>query len=61
MGKIQGLNKDFLDHRIEELTEQFGLTEAAGRRMNHFSKGMLQKVNIMQAVLAQPDLFLSNG
>ncbi|OAB35989.1 ABC transporter ATP-binding protein [Paenibacillus glacialis] len=58
MGRIQGLNKDFLNRRIKELMEQFGLTEARNKRMNLFSKGMLQKVNIMQAVLAQPDLLV---
>lgn len=58
MGKIQGLNKDFLNRRIEELLGQFGLTEARGNRMNFFSKGMLQKINIMQSLLARPDLLV---
>lgn len=58
MGRIQGLHKEFLNRRIVELMEQFGLTEAEGSRMNNFSKGMLQKVNIMQAVLTQPDLLV---
>ncbi|OAB26563.1 hypothetical protein PMSD_25625 [Paenibacillus macquariensis subsp. defensor] len=58
MGRIQGLNKDFLSRRIKELMEQFGLLESRHRRMNLFSKGTLQKVNIMQAVLSQPDLLV---
>lgn len=58
MGRIQGLNKEFLNIRVMELIEQFGLIEVAGARMNHFSKGMLQKVNIMQALLTQPDLLV---
>ncbi len=58
MGKIQGLNKEFLNRRIQKLIEQFGLTEARNKRMNLFSKGMLQKVNIMQAILTQPELLV---
>lgn len=58
MGRIQGLNKDFLNSRVMALIEQFGLIEASDERMNHFSKGMLQKVNIMQALLTQPDLLV---
>ncbi|OAB47912.1 ABC transporter ATP-binding protein [Paenibacillus antarcticus] len=58
MGKIQGLHKKFMNRRVKELMDQFGLTEVRDRRMNFFSKGMLQKVNIMQAVLSQPDLLV---
>ena len=58
MGRFQGLNKDFLNIRVMALIEQFGLIEASDERMNHFSKGMLQKVNIMQALLTQPDLLV---
>lgn len=58
MGRIQGMNIDSLNTRVVELIEQFGLIEASSARMNHFSKGMLQKVNIMQALLTQPDLIV---
>ncbi|MGF7048152.1 ABC-type multidrug transport system ATPase subunit [Paenibacillus sp. DS2015] len=58
MGQIQGMRKDSINQRINELMEQFGLAEAVNRRMHNFSKGMLQKVNIMQAILTQPDLLV---
>ncbi|WP_164779714.1 ABC transporter ATP-binding protein [Paenibacillus kobensis] len=58
MGRFQRIERARLEARIAELLEWFGMTGAERRRMNDFSKGMLQKVNLMQAVLNEPDLLV---
>ncbi|WP_151735321.1 ATP-binding cassette domain-containing protein [Paenibacillus tengchongensis] len=57
MGRIQGLPKEGLGRRIHDLHALYGLP-LASQPMRSFSKGMLQKVNLMQAVLTAPDLLL---
>lgn len=58
MGRLQGISSQQPNARIEELLERFCLDFAADQRMLGYSKGMLQKVNIMQAILERPDLLL---
>ncbi|WP_150275199.1 ATP-binding cassette domain-containing protein [Paenibacillus tepidiphilus] len=57
MGRIQGLPKAALQERIKELHDLLQLP-LGHQPMQSFSKGMLQKVNLMQAVLSTPDLLL---
>ncbi|WP_027087342.1 ABC transporter ATP-binding protein [Cohnella panacarvi] len=58
MGKMQGIPGDKLSARIEELVTRFGLDPADRRTMKRYSKGMLQKVNLIQGMLAAPELLL---
>lgn len=58
MGKIQGLSLPYIKTRIEELLALFQLQHASGQRMDSFSKGMVQKVAIMQAILNPPHLLI---
>lgn len=58
MGGMQGMSKEAISARLDELLSLFKMEDAAERRMNTFSKGMLQKVNLMQAVLNKPDILL---
>jgi ABC-2 type transport system ATP-binding protein len=44
--------------RVEELLEQVGLTSAANRRIQTFSKGMQQRVGLAQALLNRPHLVI---
>lgn len=57
MGQIQGLPKDGLRRKIRELHSLLNLP-AADIPLREMSKGMLQKVNFMQAILSEPDLLL---
>ncbi|SET86797.1 ATP-binding cassette domain-containing protein [Paenibacillus sp. NFR01] len=57
MGQIQGLPKEGLRKTIRELHTLLNLP-AADIPLREMSKGMLQKVNFMQAILAEPDLLL---
>jgi len=57
MGNVRGMKPDQSERRISELLELFRLPPNSGRLRN-FSKGMLQKVNLMQAMLEEPELLL---
>lgn len=58
MGIIQGLSKEWLKQRIGTLLKIFNLEDDQNTRINHFSKGMKQKVMIMQAMLEETDLLI---
>lgn len=58
MGKIRGLPIDWLQKRINSLLEIFYMVENQNTRIEHFSKGMKQKVIIMQAMLEETDLLI---
>jgi ABC-2 type transport system ATP-binding protein len=55
-GKLGGLSGSALRERIAELLELVGLTSARARRLGGFSKGMLQRVGLAQALVNQPRL-----
>ncbi|MEK4979660.1 ATP-binding cassette domain-containing protein [Bacillus sp. FSL K6-6540] len=55
MAGIQGMDKQEAAKRIDAMLNVFQLQDM---KMTLCSKGMLQKVNIMQALLSQPDLLL---
>ncbi|WP_020616360.1 ATP-binding cassette domain-containing protein [Paenibacillus daejeonensis] len=58
MGRISNVPRKALRERIIELHGMFNLEQHASLKMIHFSKGMLQKVNLMQATLNMPDLLI---
>ncbi|MGC9399017.1 MAG: ATP-binding cassette domain-containing protein [Anaerolineae bacterium] len=55
---LYGLPRDTAQHRIPELLALVGLGEHAGRKLRTFSKGMLQRVGLAQALLNEPELVL---
>lgn len=57
-GKLSGLGPKELEPRVRELLELVGLTEAAGRRVGSYSKGMLQRVGLAQALVQDPGLLV---
>lgn len=58
MGSIRGMAKKQLQLKINELLELFHLQDARNIRIVNFSKGMKQKVMIMQAMLEDTDLLI---
>lgn len=56
--KIQGLSNEEARRSVDGVLSFFQMHEHANRRMNQFSKGMLQKINLMQAMLGSPDMLL---
>jgi ABC-2 type transport system ATP-binding protein len=47
-----------ISRRVPELLELVGLAEHAGKRLRTFSKGMLQRVGLAQALLNKPELVI---
>ncbi len=49
---------DLSRRRVGELLELVGLTQHADKKLHDFSKGMLQRIGLAQALLNQPDLVI---
>lgn len=58
MGSIRGMATKQLQQKIDDLLEMFHLQESRNIRIINFSKGMKQKVMIMQAMLENTDLLI---
>lgn len=58
MGMIDGLPKDRLSGEIRQLAEELHMAEHLQSRMSTLSKGTLQKVGVIQALLVMPDVLL---
>jgi ABC-2 type transport system ATP-binding protein len=58
-GALCDLPRDRAARRATELLDQVGLSDSADRRLRKFSKGMLQRVGLAQALINDPEvLFL---
>ena len=57
-GKICGMGGRLLDARIAELLTLVGLDDAEHRRVGGFSKGMLQRIGLAQALVQDPKLIV---
>lgn len=57
-GRLCGLRGAALQERTHELLELVGLTEAADRRLSGYSKGMLQRIGLAQALVQRPRLLV---
>jgi len=57
-GKLFGLNGAERKSRIDRLLDRVGLSHARSRTLRKFSKGMLQRLGIAQALLNEPDLLV---
>jgi len=44
------------EERIERMMDQVGLTDAGNRKINGYSRGMLQKLSFVRALLPDPDM-----
>ncbi len=57
-GALNGLADPELARRTREVIGDLGLEEVAGRNAGKFSRGMLQRVGLAQALVNDPDLLL---
>ncbi|MEP6685923.1 MAG: ABC transporter ATP-binding protein, partial [Verrucomicrobiota bacterium] len=57
-GKLCGLSRSRLKTRVGELLELVGLTSARDRRLSGYSKGMLQRIGLAQALVQEPKLLV---
>jgi len=58
LGKLSGLRGKTLTQQVAAVINAMDLQEAADRRLGTYSKGMLQRVGLAQAVLHDPDLLI---
>lgn len=57
-GGLSGLTKNKLSSRVDELLKLVGLQEAKNQKIRTYSKGMLQRLLLAQAIIHQPRLLL---
>ena len=55
-GRLYGMSPASLQQRVPVLLGLVGLTDHAEKRLKHFSKGMLQRIGLAQALLNDPEL-----
>ncbi len=58
LGQFSGLTGAILHERVERELATVGLLAAADRSLGTYSKGMLQRLGVAQALLSDPDLLL---
>lgn len=58
MGEISGLRREEVRKSIEGLSKDFFMEELLDTPMKVLSKGTLQKVGVLQALLTRPDVLL---
>jgi ABC-2 type transport system ATP-binding protein len=55
-GRLYGMDKQGLDARVEALIDQADFTESARRRAKGYSGGMLRQLNLMMALVSDPEI-----
>ncbi|MGE5207937.1 MAG: ABC transporter ATP-binding protein [Alphaproteobacteria bacterium] len=55
-GRLCGMRGATLKNRVNELLDLVGLTKARDRRLGTYSKGMLQRIGLAQALIHDPRL-----
>lgn len=58
MGKVSGYSKEDLNKRISDLLHRFQLEEVNNHWIKDLSKGNIQKIGIIQAILNKPKLVI---
>ncbi|MFH9005609.1 ATP-binding cassette domain-containing protein [Streptomyces afghaniensis] len=56
LGRLLGHHKRAARDRAAQLLEAFGLNEAAGKQVKHYSGGMRRRIDIAASILNTPDL-----
>jgi ABC-2 type transport system ATP-binding protein len=59
MARLAGVPRDRVRARVDELLVRLALTDASDKRLSQYSRGMLQRIGMAQALMLDPDfLFL---
>ncbi len=57
-GQLSGLKKDGVGERVREVLKMVRMDDAAKQQMRGFSRGMLQRIGIAQALIHDPELVI---
>jgi ABC-2 type transport system ATP-binding protein len=57
-GRLMGISAAERRRRVEEMIELVGLAHATDRPIGRFSKGMMQRIGLAQALLHDPELLI---
>jgi ABC-2 type transport system ATP-binding protein len=58
VGDLFGIERRTLERRVGELLDRVGLRDAGDRPMRSYSKGMMQRAGLAQALVSDPDLIV---
>jgi len=56
--QLHDVPADVATRRIDRILAQVGMTDSADRRLRKYSKGMLQRMGLAQALLADPEILI---
>jgi ABC-2 type transport system ATP-binding protein len=56
--RVCGVSRSTIKEQVDSVIELVGLTEAAHRRVGTYSKGMLQRIGLAQALVHDPQLVI---
>jgi ABC-2 type transport system ATP-binding protein len=56
MGRLFGLRRSRLSRKVDELLDKVGLSDAHNLQLRKFSKGMVQRIGIAQALINDPEI-----
>lgn len=57
-GQLGGLSGQELDERVKEVVGRVGMARAAGLQIRRYSKGMVQRIGLAQAIVNRPQLLI---
>ncbi len=58
LGKIRGMDREYIKIRNKEILEEVNLTEWMDQRIGKFSRGMKQRLAVAQAFLHEPQILI---
>ena len=56
--RLNGIDPDLIEGTIESVLDQVGLTERADDKVEEYSRGMLQRLGIADALVKDPDVLI---
>jgi ABC-2 type transport system ATP-binding protein len=57
-GKLGGLSGQELDERVKDVVGRVGMARTAGLQIRRYSKGMVQRIGLAQAIVNRPQLLI---
>lgn len=55
-GMLCGRSREFLEERIDPMLDRVGMLDSSERKIREYSKGMQQRIGMVQALIHEPEL-----